>query len=80
MIVYINYKVSMNKYSETNAHRQRHNMTPKNNSNNNNIIRVYLRANLTAQRPITKLIWVHRNTEITKKQDTNKTVYIMAIN
>jgi hypothetical protein len=27
------------------------------------IIRVYLRANLTAQRPITKLARVHRNTQ-----------------
>jgi hypothetical protein len=40
-----------------------------------NSIRVYLRANLTAQRQITKLVRVHRNTEIIKKQNTNKTVY-----
>jgi hypothetical protein len=36
------------------------------NSNNSikfNSIRVYLRANLTAQRPITKLARVHRNTQ-----------------
>jgi sugar diacid utilization regulator len=34
-----------------------------NNNNNTNSIRVYLRANLTAQRPITKLARVHRNTQ-----------------
>jgi hypothetical protein len=28
-----------------------------------NSVRVYLRANLTAQRPITKLARVHRNTQ-----------------
>jgi hypothetical protein len=31
------------------------------NNSNNNSIRVYLRTNLTAQRPITKLARVHRN-------------------
>jgi hypothetical protein len=35
-----------------------------------NSIRVYLRANLRAQRPITKLARVHRNTDITKRQNT----------
>jgi hypothetical protein len=48
--------------------------------NFNNSIRVYLRTNLRAQKPITKLAGVHRNTDITKKQNTNKTVYITALN
>jgi hypothetical protein len=45
-----------------------------------NSIRVYLSANLTAQRPITKLARGHRNTDMTKKQNTNKKDYIMALN
>jgi hypothetical protein len=37
-----------------------------------NSIRVYLRANITAQRPITKLARVHRNTQKQlKEQNTN---------
>jgi hypothetical protein len=35
---------------------------------------------LNSTEPITKLARVHRNTEITKNQNTNKTVYTMAIN
>jgi hypothetical protein len=42
------------------------NMSMFNNNNNSfqfNSIRVYLRANLTAQKPITKLARVHRSTQ-----------------
>jgi hypothetical protein len=34
------------------------------------LIHVYLRVNLTAQRPITKLAPIHRNTKKILKQDT----------
>jgi hypothetical protein len=34
-----------------------------NNNNNNNKIIIYLHTNLTAQRPITKLVRVHRKKE-----------------
>jgi hypothetical protein len=40
--------------------------------NNNNSIRDYLRANLTAQRPITKLARVHRNTQKYLKEQNTK--------
>jgi hypothetical protein len=38
-----------------------------NNNNNNNSIHVYLRANLTAQMPITKLARERRKRQQTKK-------------
>jgi hypothetical protein len=43
---------------------------PNNNSVQFNLICVYLRANLTAQRPITKLARLHGYTKINKEQDT----------
>jgi hypothetical protein len=52
----------------------RHN---NNNSIQFNSILVYLCANLTAQRPITKLARVHRNTDITKKQNTNNGIKLI---
>jgi hypothetical protein len=40
-----------------------HNMMRNNNNIKFNLIHVYLPANLTAQRPITKLVRVHRSTQ-----------------
>jgi hypothetical protein len=41
-----------------------HRVKQKTANNSNNSIRVYLRADLTAQRPITKLARVYRSTQI----------------
>jgi hypothetical protein len=41
------------------------------NNNNNNSIHVYLRANLTARRPITKLARVYRNKQPKSNNNNN---------
>jgi hypothetical protein len=66
----VNYKVSTsNKKETTNTRKQNNNNN--NNNNNNSIQFVYLCANLTAQRPITKLAQMDKIHKIIKNKIQN---------
>jgi hypothetical protein len=65
-------------YSHSNSDNSKNNYDDDDNNSNNNSILIYLRTNLTAKKPLTKLARVGRTKQL-KNKIRNKAVYVVIV-